>query len=166
MVLGTYFGTATSRVSKYSESSIKFSLETTSASDRTERFPLNAEFSGRRCQSEHTVRLLAPHLDKRALGNVIVVKLTLHDVVYGVHFLPRQALSGPQKCTNRRELCLSAPCSERRSSHAAHAAHRSDLHSISSLGADKHRLIARSLECAARVWQDRCSVDYAKYPLF
>ena len=36
-----YFGTATRRVSRYSESWIKSFFETTSASDRTERFPLD-----------------------------------------------------------------------------------------------------------------------------
>ena len=36
----TYFGTATSAVSKYSESSTKSSFETMSTSDRTDKFPL------------------------------------------------------------------------------------------------------------------------------
>lgn len=35
-----YFGTATKTVSRYSESRMKCSSDTTSTSDRTERFPL------------------------------------------------------------------------------------------------------------------------------
>lgn len=39
-MLTTHFGTATRRVSIYSESAMNWSFRTTSANDRTERFPL------------------------------------------------------------------------------------------------------------------------------
>lgn len=74
----THFGTATRHVSKYSESWMTSSLDTTPMRDRTARFPL--------CQGVISVcwiataqrscsRPLTLHLNKRALYKIIVVEL-------------------------------------------------------------------------------------------
>lgn len=78
----THFGTATRSVSMYSESAMKFSFWTTSANDRTDRLPL---YTFERCSQyrDSNSRLLTLHLDQGAFGEVVALKLVLHDIING-----------------------------------------------------------------------------------
>lgn len=83
----------------YSDSGMKSSLETTSARDLTARLPLQSERGKReRKVTERNIgkeisRLLALHLDKRALCEVVRVELGFHDVVDRCHLLLRRPAS-------------------------------------------------------------------------
>ena len=69
----------------YSESCNKSSSDTMSARDRTERLPLQMPSSAMHRFSRSALeesRLLALQLNKRALGKVVIVQFSFHDVVY------------------------------------------------------------------------------------
>ena len=78
----TYFGTATRTVSRNSESWIKSSFLTTSASERIDKLPLGMDSVLEWMKETCASRLLALHLRQRSLYHVVIIQLGFQCIVY------------------------------------------------------------------------------------